>query len=58
MILLQTYFVGGFIGSPAMNFMHGKIVNDKFIGDDITIKLSKEKLDISSKNKCDDIILE
>jgi len=37
-------FVGSFIGTPPMNFIMGKIEGDKFISENIEIKLPKQKL--------------
>ncbi|MFT8390454.1 MAG: sn-glycerol-3-phosphate ABC transporter ATP-binding protein UgpC [Sporolactobacillus sp.] len=51
-------FVGGFIGSPPMNFFHGHIEGDRFVGDGIDLKLPEGKLKmIRSKNYNDDSIV-
>ncbi len=45
----SNMFVAGFIGSPAMNFIKGKLVGDKFVvdGEDkINIKLSKKDVKV------------
>ena len=45
-------FVGGFIGSPAMNFLKGRLVGDKFViksatnGKEVSISLDKEKVEL------------
>ncbi|MET1248121.1 sn-glycerol-3-phosphate ABC transporter ATP-binding protein UgpC [Sporolactobacillus sp. STCC-11] len=42
----ENLFVGGFIGSPPMNFFHGKLQGDHFIGDDIDILIPEGKLKV------------
>lgn len=37
-------FVGGFIGSPAMNFFKGSLTNDSFKTGDISIKIPESKM--------------
>jgi multiple sugar transport system ATP-binding protein len=58
----STKFVAGFIGSPAMNLINGKVVNGKFISDtintdfsinyegDITLGIRPDKIDIVDQN--------
>ncbi len=40
----ENIFVGGFIGSPAMNFLEGKVVGDEFVIDDLKVKIPEEKM--------------
>lgn len=40
----ENIFVGGFIGSPAMNFFHGELKEDKFIMGNISLKVPEGKL--------------
>lgn len=40
----ENIFVGGFIGSPAMNFMHGKLVGDTFELGEHTVKVPAGKM--------------
>lgn len=40
----ENVFVGGFIGSPAMNFLQGTIENGYFTIDDTALKIPKNKL--------------
>lgn len=40
----DNIFVGGFIGSPAMNFLNGKVEGDHFVMDDIKILIPEGKL--------------
>ena len=44
-------FVGGFIGTPPMNFIHGKVEKDTFVGEGIKVKVPQEKLNILIENK-------
>ena len=58
----STKFVAGFIGSPAMNLINGKVVNGKFISDtintdfsinyegDIILGIRPDKIDIVDQN--------
>lgn len=39
----NNVFVGGFIGSPAMNFFKGKLVEEGFVLGDITIEVPESK---------------
>jgi multiple sugar transport system ATP-binding protein len=50
----NNVFVGGFIGTPPMNFIEGKVVGDKFIGEGAEVKIPKAKLDILKKNNIED----
>lgn len=44
-------FVGGFIGTPPMNFIMGKVLKTgKFVSGDITLDVPKDKLEILNKN--------
>ncbi|HEX7066529.1 MAG TPA: sn-glycerol-3-phosphate ABC transporter ATP-binding protein UgpC [Bacillales bacterium] len=40
----ENVFVGGFIGSPAMNFLHGKLEGDTFKVGQTTLKVPEGKL--------------
>jgi multiple sugar transport system ATP-binding protein len=42
----ENLFVGGFIGSPAMNFFEGKIVDGYFNIENVSIKIPQEKLEL------------
>lgn len=42
----ENVFVGGFIGSPAMNFFHGKLVNGKFTAGNSAIEVPEGKLKV------------
>ena len=46
----NNVFVGGFIGTPPMNFIEGKIKDDMFIAEATKVKVPKAKLDILKKN--------
>lgn len=47
----ENLFVAGFIGTPPMNFLAGKIEKEYFIGDGVKVKLPKEQLDLLETNK-------
>jgi multiple sugar transport system ATP-binding protein len=47
----NNMFVGGFIGTPPMNFIHGKIVDGVFVGEGIKVKVPESKLTILKENK-------
>jgi len=47
----DNLFVGGFIGTPPMNFITGKIVKDRFVGEGIDVFVPKEKIAILKENK-------
>ena len=40
----ENVFVGSFIGTPPMNFLHGKLENDKFVTEDAVITVPEGKL--------------
>ncbi|MCM3636113.1 sn-glycerol-3-phosphate ABC transporter ATP-binding protein UgpC [Sporosarcina luteola] len=40
----ENTFVGGFIGSPSMNFFDGRIVDSQFVADDVYITIPEEKM--------------
>ncbi len=40
----ENMFVGGFIGSPSMNFLHGQLVGSHFVMDDNQILVPENKL--------------
>ncbi|SFG67598.1 ABC transporter ATP-binding protein [Sporolactobacillus nakayamae] len=42
----QNLFVGGFIGSPPMNFFHGRLEGNHFKGDDIDLEVPEGKLKV------------
>jgi multiple sugar transport system ATP-binding protein len=44
-------FVGGFIGTPPMNFIHGKVEDGYFKGESIKVKVPESKLAILKENK-------
>lgn len=44
--LPNNLFVGGFIGSPPMNFIKGKYANGHFISGDFNVELPKPKSDL------------
>lgn len=46
----ENVFVGGFIGSPAMNFFKGKVIDGHFQIENVKFKLSPEKLQLLEKN--------
>lgn len=46
----NNVFVGGFIGSPAMNFLNGKVEDSYFVMDDVKIKIPEGKLKILKEN--------
>ena len=49
----ENVFVGGFIGSPAMNFLHGTLTNGHIqLGDD-TVKIPEDKLKLLKDNGYD-----
>lgn len=48
----ENMFVAGFIGTPAMNFINGKVTKDGyFTNEDIKIKLNDDKFEILKKNE-------
>ncbi|MFX3624168.1 MAG: ABC transporter ATP-binding protein [Ectobacillus sp.] len=40
----ENVFVGGFIGSPAMNFFRGTLENDSFVAGEVKLKVPEGKL--------------
>ncbi|MDA1877190.1 sn-glycerol-3-phosphate ABC transporter ATP-binding protein UgpC [Bacillus cereus group sp. BY112LC] len=42
----ENVFVGGFIGSPAMNFFRGKVENGKFVLGHIKLRIPEKKLEV------------
>src|SRR5690625_950357 len=46
----DNVFVGGFIGSPAMNFLSGKIEGENFVTGDVKIKVPEGKLKVLQDN--------
>jgi len=55
----ENLFVGSFIGSPAMNFFEGKIVDGYFKVENVSMKIPKEKMELLSSQGLNgkDIIL-
>lgn len=55
----DNVFVGGFIGSPAMNFLNGKLIGNYFIMDDVKLLVPDGRLKILKERGYDgkDIIL-
>src|SRR5699024_10667788 len=49
----NNVFVGGFIGSPAMNFIHGKLDGEYFITEDAKLKVPEGKLKTLKKQDYD-----
>ena len=47
----ENIFVGGFIGTPPMNFIYGKVEKGMFIGEGIKVAVPEEKLGILKENK-------
>jgi multiple sugar transport system ATP-binding protein len=47
----NNVFVGGFIGTPPMNFIEGKVDGEFFVSEAAKVKIPKAKLDILKKNK-------
>ena len=46
-------FVGGFIGTPPMNFFTGKIQNNFFVSKDLKVKITNKKLEALKKHYSD-----
>jgi multiple sugar transport system ATP-binding protein len=46
----NNVFVGGFIGTPPMNFIEGKVDGEFFVSEAAKVKIPKAKLDILKKN--------
>ena len=56
----SNIFVAGFIGSPSMNFINGKISNGKFVFDgeeDVYINLTKEQLKLVKDYEDKELVL-
>lgn len=50
-------FVASFIGSPAMNFMEGRIENGNFVSENLSIKLPKNKEHIAREYNGKELVL-
>jgi multiple sugar transport system ATP-binding protein len=48
----ENTFVGGFIGSPSMNFINGRVEKDKFILGNTELNIPRDKLEVLGKNDC------
>ncbi|QKS70730.1 sn-glycerol-3-phosphate ABC transporter ATP-binding protein UgpC [Paenalkalicoccus suaedae] len=53
----ENVFVGGFIGSPAMNFLHGTLKGDAFHLGDFAVKIPQGKLKMLEKYDQKELIL-
>ena len=47
----DNLFVGGFIGTPPMNFIRGKVDKGTFVGEGIKLKVPEEKIKLLKDNK-------
>ena len=47
----NNLFVGGFIGTPPMNFIVGKVDKGRFVGEGINIAVPEEKVELLKVNK-------
>jgi len=47
----NNLFVGGFIGTPPMNFIAGKVEKGRFVGEGINIAVPEEKIELLKANK-------
>jgi multiple sugar transport system ATP-binding protein len=47
----RNIFVGGFIGTPPMNFLYGKIDKGYFLSGNVKVKVPEDKLNIIKANK-------
>jgi multiple sugar transport system ATP-binding protein len=47
----NNIFVGGFIGTPPMNFIPGKVEGNYFVGTGIKVKLPEDKVKLVKANK-------
>ncbi len=47
----DNMFVGGFIGTPAMNFLKGKIKDGYFVSKDMKVEIPKAKVDMLKAQK-------
>lgn len=48
----DNLFVGGFIGTPPMNFIVGKMEKDYFVGEGIKVLVPEDKIAILKENNC------
>lgn len=55
--LPENIFVGGFIGSPSMNFLNGKLVNGYFQIGDVKVKVPEGKVKMLKDYENKDLIL-
>jgi len=46
----ENVFVGGFIGSPSMNFLHGTVANGEIKISDLVVKIPDEKWNVLKEN--------
>jgi len=53
----ENLFVGGFIGSPPMNFISGQIEGGRFVAPGVSLRVPEELLGIVSAQSNDSIIL-
>lgn len=53
----ENMFVGGFIGSPAMNFISGQIENHRFVADGLDLAIPQEQLDTLASFSGDKVVL-
>ena len=53
----EDLFVGGFIGSPPMNFIQGKIRDGRFIAPGVNLGIPVELMDTLGSQRYEDIIL-
>ncbi len=49
-------FVGGFIGSPAMNSVRGMISGNRFVNSDITIDIPENKMQVLKEKNAQNVI--
>ncbi len=47
----DNLFVGGFIGTPPMNFVVGKVEKGRFVGEGINVAVPEEKIELLKANK-------
>ncbi|MCF6136147.1 ABC transporter ATP-binding protein [Pseudalkalibacillus berkeleyi] len=46
----DNVFVGGFIGSPAMNFLHGKLKENRFVTGNVNLTIPDQQMKILKEN--------
>ncbi len=46
----NNLFVGGFIGTPPMNFVSGKVEKGRFVGEGFNVAVPEEKIELLKKN--------